>query len=101
MNPYGIKRGHYANIEGDKLKNLMKEIFGNANIEGDKLVSTYGALDPLTAWIDGKKVLYVDTVMNPKVDNDVASETIARYNDFLLRATGFTSKERKKKANKK
>ncbi len=101
MNPYGIKKGHYENIEGDKLKNLMKEIFGNAKKDGDKLVSTYGALDPLEVWMDGKKVLCVDTTMNPKVENDVASETIARYNDFLLRATGFTSKERKKKANKK
>ena len=101
MNPYGIKKGHYANIEGAKLQDLMKEIFGNAKKDGDKLVSTYGALDPLEVWMDGKTTLYVDTTMNPKVENDVASETIARYNDFLLRATGFTSKERKKKANKK
>ncbi|MCK5037501.1 MAG: DUF5611 family protein [Thermoplasmata archaeon] len=100
MNTYGIKRGHYANIEGDQLKALMKDIFGNVKKDGDKLVSTYGALDPLVVCLDGKKTITVETTMNPKVDNDVASETIAKYNDFLLRATGFTSKERKKKANK-
>ncbi len=100
MNPYSIKRGHYENIEGDKLKALMKDIFGNARKDGDKFVSTYGALDPLTVWMDGKKVICIDTVMNPNVENDVASETISKYNDFLLRVTGFTSKERKKKANK-
>ena len=61
---------------------------------------TFGALDPIEAWLDGKKTICIDTNMNPKVDNDTASETIAKYNDFLLRATGFTTKERKKRAKK-
>lgn len=101
MNPYDIKRGHFANIEGDKLDDLMKELFGNVKRDGEKRISKFGALDPITVWPDGKKLLCVDTKMNPKVDNDVATETIAKYNEFLLRATGFTTKERKKRANKK
>ena len=100
MNTYGIKRGHYDNIEGAKLQALMKDIFGNVKKDGDNLVSTYGALDPLVVCLDGKKSISVETTMNPNVENDIAAETISKYNDFLLRATGFTSKERKKKANK-
>ena len=101
MNTYDIKKGHFSNIEGDKLDKLMKEIFGNVKKDGDKKISTYGALDPITVWLDGKKSFCVETVMNPKVDNDTATTTIAKYNDFLLRGTGFTTKERKKRANKK
>ena len=101
MTLYDIKRGHFANIEGDKLKTLMKDMFGNAKKDGDNFVSTYGALDKLIVGFDGKKKISVETVMNPNVENDVASDTIKQYNDFLLRATGFTSKERKKRANKK
>lgn len=100
MNPYDIKKGHFPNIEGDKLDALMKELFGNLKKDGEKRISTYGALDPITVWYADKKTLCVDTKMNPKVDNATASDTIAKYNEFLLKATGFTTKERKKRANK-
>jgi len=39
--------------------------------------------------------------MNTKVDDKTATETIRAYNLFLEQATGFNSKERKKRANKK
>ena len=32
---------------------------------------------------------------------DDAADTIARYNDFLFKATGFTSKQRRQRLNKK
>ncbi len=101
MTDYDIKRGHFKTIEGDLLKGLMEEIFENVREDGDYLISTYGALDLLKVELRGKKEIAVETQMNTGVDNDTASETIKRYNDFLLRATGFTSKERKKRAVKK
>jgi len=38
--------------------------------------------------------------MNPKVPNDVAAETVRRYNRFLETLTGYTAKERAKKSQK-
>jgi hypothetical protein len=39
--------------------------------------------------------------MNTNVTDEVATETIRMYNKFLEGATGFTAKERSKRANKK
>jgi len=36
--------------------------------------------------------------MNTKVDDKTATETIRQYNFFLEKATGFTAKERRKRA---
>ena len=101
MNEYDIKRGHYEKIEGDNLEILMKEIFESVKKKDGKLVTSFGALDNLIAWPDGKKTLCVETKMNTDVDDKTATETIRKYNQFLERATGFTAKDRRKKANKK
>ena len=101
MNEYDIKKGHYEKIEGEKLEALMVELFENAKKDGEKLRSTFGAIENITAWVDDKKTLCVDMKMNTKVDDKTATETIRAYNQFLERATGFNTKERKKRANKK
>ena len=101
MNEYDIKRGHFDNIEGDGLENLMKELFGNVKKKNEKLSSSFGALDSIAVWLDGKKTLCVDTKMNTDVDDKTATDTIRAYNQFLERATGLNTKERKKRANKK
>lgn len=101
MNEYDIKKGQYENIEGEKLETMMIDFFGNVKKDGEKLYSSFGALENITVWLDGKKKFYVETKMNTKVDDKTATETIRAYNQFLEKATGFTSKERKKRANKK
>lgn len=101
MNEYDIKRGHFEKIEGDKLEILMKDIFEKVNKKDGKLVTGFGAIEKLMAWVDGKKTLCVETKMNTNVDDKTAMETIRKYNQFLERATGFTAKDRRKKANKK
>ena len=100
MTEYDIKRGHFEKIEGGKLETLMKDLFGTVNKEGDKLRSSFGAMESITVRVEGKKSLVVETKMNIKVDDKVASDTIRVYNQFLERSTGFTSKERRKKATK-
>lgn len=100
MNEYDIKRGHFEKIDGDKLEGLMNECFGNVERKGDKLDSHFGALESITVWLDGKKAICVETRMNTKVEDRVATETIRMYNQFLERATGFTAKERRKRATK-
>ena len=100
MNEYDIKRGHFEKIEGDKLETLMRDLFGSVDKEGEKLKSSFGAMERLTVWTEGKKSLFVETKMNTKVDDKTAAETIRLYNQFLGRSTGFTSKERRKKISK-
>lgn len=100
MNEYDIKRGHYEKIEGDRLETLMRDIFGNVDKDGEKLVSSFGAMEKISVWGSGKKAIYVETKMNTKVDGKTASDTIRMYNQFLEMATGFTAKERRKRASK-
>ncbi len=98
-NRYDVKRGHFENIEGDQLKNLMEETFGGVKEEEEKLIiDNEGAISHLEVWTEGRTGLWVDIEMNQDVDQDTAGETISKWNDFLEEATGFTAKERKKRA---
>jgi len=64
-------------------------------------VSSFGALKEIVAWPAKKNILGIDTKMDTTVANEVAQETIKAYNKFLETATGFTSKERGKRIQKK
>jgi hypothetical protein len=97
MRAYEMRRGQGKNLEGDRLRALIAEIFGGATIEDGKVVTNFGAIDRLTAWTDGKQ-LFVDMTMKPGVPDAVATDTITRNNRFLERATGYTTKQRKQKA---
>jgi hypothetical protein len=97
MQSYAIKRGHLKNIEGVRLKDVLETSFGPTQDEGGKFACSYGALEKITAWTDGKS-LFVDTVANPKVDDETAVRTRQAWNAFLERATGFDAKQRSKRA---
>ena len=99
MNEYEVRRGLGDNIKPEKLKQEMREMFGDAQERDGKLVASYGALKELWAWPDGKK-LAVETKMDPTVGDEVARETIKKFNTFLETVTGYTSKERGKRAQK-
>jgi hypothetical protein len=98
---YDIKKGKYADVEGDGLRKVVVEIFGNATMEGDLVVASFGALDRLETKVISKTSLSVCTKMKKDVSEEVATETIKRYNQFLEAATGFNAKERGKRAQKK
>lgn len=100
MQEYEVRRGLQENISPEKLKATMQEIFGNVQERDDKLVSSFGALKELAAW-PCKKNLCVDTKADPGVADEVAHSTIKAYNVFLERVTGYTAKERGKRAQKK
>ena len=97
MRAYEMRRGQSKKIEGDQLRAIAQEAFGTAATEGGKVVASFGAIGKLTAWTDGKQ-LFVDMEMKSGVPDDVATETITRNNRFLEAATGYTAKERGKKA---
>jgi hypothetical protein len=101
MQEYEVRRGHQENIEPSKLRQHMQDIFGKVEEKEGKLVSTFGALKEIAAWPGKKNILFVDTKMDPTVHDDVALQTIRAYNTFLERATGYSAKERGKRAQKK
>jgi hypothetical protein len=100
MQEYEIRKGFQENLHPEKLKTLMQEIFGNVLERDGKFVSSFGALKEINAW-PSKKNLAVEMKTDPSVRDDVAQNTIKAYNTFLEKATGYTAKERGKRAQKK
>jgi hypothetical protein len=98
---YDIKRGHFKNIEGDGLKNLMIEIFGDATEINGAIITNFGAMKELRVKVVDRSILSVETESEMDVSDDVAIDTIRRFNEFLEAATGFNSKQRKDRLNKK
>ncbi len=101
MVEFDIKRGHYKNLDGEQLQDLLQETFGNVSREGDALVSRFGALDPITVRVVDKSTLAVDIATGSGVSDEVALDSIRAKNAFLEAATGFTSSQRSKRVQKK
>lgn len=103
MTVQDIKRGHWKEIDGNGLRKLMEEQFQvSVKVDNDGWHCVeYGALRPLKAKMLSKSELEVLTTSDANVSNEEARESIRRYNHFLEAATGFNSKERKKRLNKK
>jgi hypothetical protein len=98
---YDIRKGHYASIEGDKLKQIMSAVFGNVKVEGDKFVSSFGAITRLEVKVLSKTAMDVTSTTDKTASIEVQTETVKQWNKFLEQATGFTSKERSKRLQKK
>ncbi len=96
MRAYELRRGHGKNLEGDKLRAIAADVFGSAAADGGKVVVSYGAVEKLTTWTDGKQ-LFVDMVMKTGVPDDVATDTITRNNRFLEAATGYTARSARRR----
>jgi hypothetical protein len=97
MREYDLKRGIAKNLEGDGLRSIAAELFGDLRSDGTNVIVSHGALEKMVAWTDGKK-LFVDTTMKTGVTDSIATDTIKAFNAFLEHATGFTAKERSKRA---
>lgn len=98
---YDIKKGHFENVEGEKLLRIVTETFDDGKMEGDLVVASFGALERLEAKVNSKTSVSVSTKMRTDVDAATGAETIKRYNIFLEKVTGMTSKERGKRMQKK
>ena len=97
MRDYELRRGVAKTLEGDGLRRIAVGEFGEAGTDGGKVIVSYGALEKFVAWTDGKR-LFVDTTMKSGVPDRVATDTIKAFNAFLEKATGYTAKERGKRA---
>jgi len=90
---YPVRAADRGNLSLPALEGILRSCFGEAHVEGDSAVSSYGAIERIAVRPAGRE-LVVDPKMNPQVAEDVARETIRRYNQFLEAATGFSAKER-------
>jgi len=96
---YPVRPSHRRNLTVSGLEAILKECLGEAKVEGDAVVGAYGAISRIVVRPAGRDVS-VEPTMNPQVPEEVARETIRRYNMFLEAATGYSSKERAKRLRK-
>lgn len=99
MQNYPVRASHRANLSVPALAEMVRSHFGAPQVEGDAVRATYGAISEISARANGRE-LGVEVTMNPKVSDEVAADTIRRYNQFLEAVTGYSSKERAKRLRK-
>jgi len=81
------------------LEVLEKNFPAQIEKENGKFTLRYGAFERLTVWLDNKK-LCVDSESNKEATDDLILDTNKRYRIFLEEVTGYSAKERLKKAKK-
>jgi len=95
---YSLKRGFSPDPQ--RILEVLKENFPvEINLDGDRFTLSYGAIENMTVWIEGKK-LCVETKANSNSTDSEILDTNRRFRKFLKEATGYTSKQRAEKAKK-
>lgn len=100
MQEYQIKRGYTKSLAESMVQGLRDQFEAEPTVgEDGHYIVTYGALRRLEVWCGaGGKTLVVDTEANKDVDDDTIIDTNRRFRNYLQQVTGFTAKERAKKA---
>ncbi len=104
MRDYEIKRGHAKKsglLEEGALGKIMEEIFEGVEAVEEFYRSSYAALTAVEARIVDAMTLQVDTLTDNGADMEAARNAHQRWNEFLLRVTGFNAKQRADRAKKK
>lgn len=99
MQEYQVKRGFTKDLRNNMLEQL-KLCFGTEiREEGDHYHTSFGALKILevTAGKDGKSII-VRTESNLDADDTTILDTNRRFRKYLDSVTGYSTKERVKKA---
>ncbi|WP_301676145.1 DUF5611 family protein [Methanoculleus methanifontis] len=100
MQEYQIKRGYTKQLAESMIQGLRDqfEIEPRA-AENDHYIISYGALLRLEVWLGaGGKTLIVDTEASKDADDETIIDTNRRFRNYLQQVTGYTAKERAKKA---
>jgi hypothetical protein len=101
MQEYSIKRGHGKDLGNTMVQGLRDQFGVEPEESSGHYTISYGALARLEVWLgEGGKTIVVDTQSNTDVADDVIIDTNRRFRDYLLAVTGYTAKERAKKAQK-
>lgn len=99
MQRYPVRTTHRSQLTLEILQEKLTAEFGPSRIADGAATASFGALERIGVHAAGRE-LEVDVTMNPKVPEEVAHDTIVRYNRFLEAATGYTAKERAKRLRK-
>jgi hypothetical protein len=101
MQEYQVKRGHTKDLAGE-VEKAFAEIFGVRPEKAERVYAiSYGALSRMEVRIgEGGKTVAVQTVSWKDADEAAILDTNRRFRTFLDRVTGFSSKERVKRAKK-
>jgi hypothetical protein len=101
MQEYPIKRGYGKKLADTMVQGLRDQFGVEPETSGDHYVIEYGALSRLEVWLgNAGKTLIVDTESNGNADDSAIIDTNRRFRKYLEQVTGYTSKERAKKAQK-
>ncbi|NYT00833.1 MAG: hypothetical protein GKB99_03810 [Methanocellales archaeon] len=97
MQEYDFKRGYKP--DKDRILKALKDCFSAKIVEtDDKYTLSYGAIKQMTVWVNKK--LFVDTKSDLGADEAKILDTNKHFRDFLLKATGYTAKQRRDMAKK-
>lgn len=99
MQQYPVRVDHRRNLDLAAIAAIAKEQFDAVSVDDGEVRVSFGALERLAVKPAGREVT-VEVRMNPKVPDEVARETIARYNAFLEGVTGYSAKERARRLRK-
>ena len=98
---FDIKKGKGAALEGDGLKNLMEEAFGKVTEENGAYVASFGATTRFEVKLLSKSSLSVISTSDKGASVEAMKESNRKYNDFMELVTGFSTKQRSKRLQKK
>lgn len=92
---YPVKKGF--SIEPKELLDRVKEATGNGELKDGKVLCTLPGIKLIEMFPDGKNL-----AVNTENDSNSSDplKTIRLFNDLIEAATGYSSKERKKKFSK-
>jgi len=96
---YPVRTSHRKNLDLAAIGAIARNHFDSVEVGPDTVRATYGAIERLLARPEGR-ALSVEVQTNPRVDEGIARESIARYNRFLEEVTGFSAKERARRLRK-
>jgi len=96
---YPVRTTHRRNLELPAIATIARSHFDQVAVGEREVRAQYGAIETLLVRPDGRS-LAIEVRMNPKVEDAVARETIARYNRFLEEVTGYNAKERARRLRK-
>ncbi|MGE5832591.1 MAG: DUF5611 family protein [Methanomicrobiales archaeon] len=101
MQEFQVKRGHTKDLAGE-VEKAFTDCFGvRPEKNGETYAISFGALSRMEVQLGGGgKTVTVNTVSRKDADEAAILDTNRRFRTFLDRVTGFSSKERVKRAKK-
>ncbi len=101
MRIYEVKRGHGKHLMGDGLLDIIAETVGPVEREQEWYISRHAALTRLAVRPVSKSEIEIDTTLDDDASLEDATRAHEAYNNFLVAATGFTTKQRADRAKRK